>query len=294
MNLSLGIFYALAAGILWGIGPLLLKKGMTVSNVSAATLIEQYTAVLTVALLAALNGEVSIYALDAAAFWSFTAAGALGASFGKIFYYKAIDKIGASKSTSIKNSSPILTVVLAFVLLGEELTFAVLAGVALIVAGIFIISRVEAKGGAKLDRLSYFLYPLLAAACFGFNPIFKKIGIDASAAPTLGALITQSTALLVMLSAGRFLKIKPKWERIPTKSLVLFVSAGVTEAFGSLFTFYALIYAPTVVVSPVWRISPLVTFALARATLKGIEVVTLRDGLAAAFIVGGVFVLAHG
>jgi transporter family protein len=294
MNLSSGIFYALAAGILWGIGPLLLKKGMTVSNVSAATLIEQYTAVLTVALLAALNGEVSIYALDAAAFWSFTAAGALGASFGKIFYYKAIDKIGASKSTSIKNSSPILTVILAFVLLGEELTFAVLAGVALIVAGIFIISRVEAKGGAKLDRLSYFLYPLLAAACFGFNPIFKKIGIDASAAPTLGALITQSTALLVMLSAGRFLKIKPKWERIPTKSLVLFVSAGVTEAFGSLFTFYALIYAPTVVVSPVWRISPLVTFALARATLKGIEVVTLRDGLAAAFIVGGVFVLAQG
>jgi uncharacterized membrane protein len=51
MNLPLGIFFALTAGILWGIGPLLLKKGMTVSNVSTATLIEQYTAVLTVALL---------------------------------------------------------------------------------------------------------------------------------------------------------------------------------------------------------------------------------------------------
>jgi transporter family protein len=294
MNLSLGIFYALTAGILWGIGPLLLKKGMTVSNVSAATLIEQYAAVLTVALLAAFSGELSASGLNAAAFWSFTAAGAVGASFGKIFYYKAIDKIGASKSTSIKNSSPILTVLLAFVLLGEELTFPVVAGLALIVAGIFVISHVEAKDGARPDRVGYFLYPLLAALCFGFNPVFKKIGIDSSAAPTLGALITQSTALIVMLSAGRFLKIKPKWERVPARSLVLFVVAGVTEAVGSLFTFYALIHAPTVIVSPVWRISPLVTFALARATLKGIEVVTLRDGVAAAFIVGGVFVLAQG
>jgi transporter family protein len=294
MNLSLGILYALTAGILWGIGPLLLKKGMTVSNVSAATLIEQYMAVLTVAVFAALSGELSTHGLNAAAFWSFAAAGAVGASFGKIFYYKAIDKIGASKSTSIKNSSPVLTVILAVVLLGEELTIPVVAGVALIVIGIFVISHVEAKGGARPDRMGYFLYPLLAALCFGFNPIFKKIGIESSAAPTLGALITQSTALLVMLSAGRFLKIKPKWERVPTRSLVLFVVAGVTEALGSLFTFYALIHAPTVIVSPVWRISPLVTFALARATLKGIEVVTLRDGLAAAFIVGGVFVLARG
>ncbi|MFQ5851053.1 MAG: EamA family transporter, partial [Candidatus Binatia bacterium] len=94
--------------------------------------------------------------------------------------------------------------------------------------------------------------------------------------------------------AGRLLKIKPKWERIPTKSLIFFVVAGITEALGSLCTFYALIYAPAVLVSPIWRISPLVTFILARFTLRGIEVVTARDGLAAAFIVGGILVLGYG
>jgi hypothetical protein len=36
-----------------------------------------------------------------------------------------------------------------------------------------------------------------------------------------------------------------------------------------------------------------VTFALARFTLKGIEVVTVRDGVAAGFIVAGVFVLSQ-
>jgi len=68
----------------------------------------------------------------------------------------------------------------------------------------------------------------------------------------------------------------------------------VTEALGSMFTFFALGYGPAALLSPIWRISPLVTFALAHFTLKGIEVVSLRDGFAAALIVLGVFILSHG
>lgn len=293
-NLQTGVFYALVSGLLWGFGPLLLKQGMTLSNVSAATLIEQYVSVLVLLVIAAVHGELSYLDFASKSFWAFAAAGVVGASFGKIFYYKGIDKVGASKSTSVKNSSPLLTVVLAVLLLGEELSFAAAAGSVLIVTGILVLSRVEVKGEERPNRLSYFFYPLMAALCFGINPVFKKIGIEASSRPTLGAVITQTTALAVMLTAGRFLKIKPTWERIPTKSLLLFSLAGVTEALGSLFTFFALVYAPASLVSPIWRMSPLVTFILARFTLRGIEVVTLRDGVAASFIVGGIFVLSQG
>lgn len=293
-DLQTGVFYALVSGLLWGFGPLLLKQGMTLSNVSTATLIEQYVSVLVLLGIAAARGELFYLEFASKSFWAFAAAGAVGASFGKIFYYKGIDKVGASKSTSVKNSSPLLTVVLAVVLLGEDLSFAAAAGSFLIVAGIFVLTRVEVKGQEKPSRAKYFFYPLMAALCFGINPVFKKIGIEASSLPTLGAVITQTTALLVMLTAGRFLKIKPKWERIPTKSLLLFALAGVTEALGSLFTFFALVYAPASIVSPIWRMSPLATFILARFTLRGIEVVTLRDGVAAGFIVGGIFVLSQG
>lgn len=293
-NLQLGITYALLAGLLWGIGPLLLKRGMKDSSVSTATLIEQYVSVLTLVVLALFQGELIRPDLSATAFWSFFAAGAIGASFGKIFYYKGIDKVGASKSVSVKNSSPILTTILAATFLGEELTFLIVTGVVLIVLGIGVLTQPEAKSEAGPGRLTYFLYPLLAAICFGINPIFKKIGLVAASLPTLGTLITQVTALVFMLTLGRFLNIKPKWERVPSKSLLLFTLAGITEALGSLFTFYALVYAPAVLVSPIWRISPLVTFALVHFTLKGIEVVTLKDGLAASFIVGGIFVLSQG
>jgi uncharacterized membrane protein len=81
---------------------------------------------------------------------------------------------------------------------------------------------------------------------------------------------------------------------VPLRALLLCTLSGITEGLGSLCTFYALIYGPAAILSPMWRISPLVTFALAHFTLKGIEVVSLRDGVAASLIVAGVFVLSRG
>lgn len=293
-QIGTGVVYALTAGILWGIGPILLKKGMALSNVSTATLTMQVISVLTLSMVMGIRGGFAFSDLPFGAIWPFVAAGAVGASFGKIFYYKGIDTVGASKSVSIKNSSPILTTLLGVVILGERVTLPIAAGVVLIVTGIFLLSRVQGMVEGRPDRVAYFVYPLLAAFCFGINPILKKIGISAIGMPTFGAFITQITALIVMLTAGRLLKIKLKWERVPTRSLVFFVLAGVIEALGSLLTFHALVYAPAVLVSPIWRISPLATFLLARFTLRGIEVVTLRDGVAATVIVGGILVLSQG
>jgi drug/metabolite transporter, DME family len=290
--LQLGIAYALLAGLLWGVSPLLFKHGLASSNVSTGTLIEQSISVLALIIIAAAQTGPGHFAISTEAVLAFMAAGAVGASFGKIFYFKGIDKVGVSKATSLKNSSPLLTTFLAVVVLGEELTFLVVAGVVLIVGGILVLTRRDTGDEEQRSPLGYFSYPFLAAVCFGINPIFKKVGLDAGSLPALGAVITQATGLAVMLTAGRFLHIKPKWERVPGMSLLYFTLAGIVEAVGGLFTFYALVYAPAVLVSPIWRISPLITFILARFTLRGIEVVTLRDGVAASFIVGGIFVLS--
>ena len=48
---------------------------------------------------------------------------------------------------------------------------------------------------------------------------------------------------------------------------------------------------PASVVAPVWNTQPIISFFLARITLKGIEVVTFRDGIAAALVVIGVLVM---
>jgi transporter family protein len=292
-ELQAGVAYALLAGTLWGVSPLLLKRGLKYADVSTATIIEQGVSVVFLTVLAVASGEIVHLDLASKAFWAFFLAGAVGASFGKVFYYKGIDKAGASRATSIKNGSPLLTALLAVVFLGEEMNGFIAAGVCLIVLGIAVLSAAKGSGEPGSARLNHFLFPLIAAFCFGINPIFKKIGVDAANLPILGALVTQATALLVMLAFARVIALRPRWKRVPVKGLCLFSLSGLVEALGSLFTFIALVYGPAALLSPIWRISPLVTFALAHFTLRGIEVVTLRDGLAATLIVAGVFVLSQ-
>ena len=291
-ELQVGIAYALSAGILWGVGPLLLKRALKHTNVSTATLLEQNVSVFLLVGLATYSGEIREIDFTSRAFWAFFLAGAVGASFGKVFYYKGIDKVGASKATSVKNSSPFLTTILAVLFLGESVSWLLLAGVALIVFGVAVLtqSTADARG---VDRLQYFLYPIIAAFCFGVNPIFKKFGIDAAGLPILGTMITQVSALIFMLLFGRAIGLQIRWEPVPVKALILCTLSGITEGLGSLLTFFALAHGPAALLSPIWRISPLVTFALARFTLKGVEVVTVRDGIAAALIVAGVFVLSQ-
>jgi transporter family protein len=164
----------------------------------------------------------------------------------------------------------------------------------LIVLGIASLSGGKGSSEPGNTRLKYLLFPLIAAFCFGINPIFKKVGVDAASLPILGALITQVTALVFMLAFARLIALRPQWKRVALPGVFLFSLSGIAEALGSLSTFIALIYGPAALLSPIWRISPLITFALAHFTLRGIEVVTLRDGVAATLIVAGVFVLSQG
>ena len=48
-----GIFYALCAGLFWGTSPVLVKRGLAGADVSAATLYQQATILLTLTRLSA-------------------------------------------------------------------------------------------------------------------------------------------------------------------------------------------------------------------------------------------------
>ena len=53
-----GIIYALIAGLFWGTSPVLVKRGLAHSNVSAATLYQQATILLTLVCAALLEGDL--------------------------------------------------------------------------------------------------------------------------------------------------------------------------------------------------------------------------------------------
>jgi drug/metabolite transporter (DMT)-like permease len=289
-----GIVYALCAGLLWGTSPVLVKRGLVGADVSAATLYQQATILITLICAAVLEGEIFSGAIGLTAALIFSVTGIVGAYLGRTLFVKSVDQIGASRAQSLNNASPLVTVLLAAIFLGERLNLSVLIGVILIISGVFFVSRTELPANSKSPPPTLTITPLLATLCYGVVPVLKKFGTDSGGPPVLGALVMHTTGLALLLTLGNLLRIKRKWQKIPAPSLLCFVSAGFFYAIGSIFTLKALVHAPASVVAPIWSAQPIVSFFLARTTLKGIEEVRFKDGVAAALVVAGVLVLRLG
>ena len=289
-----GIVYALCAGIFWGTSPVLVKRGLAGADVSAATLYQQATILLTLLVAALLEGDLFAGKIPSVAVLIFAGTGVVGAYLGRTLFVRSVDQIGASRAQSLNNSSPLITVLLAAAVLGEHLSFAVMIGVMFIISGVFFVTQSEAVPGGKAGARRLTLAAVLATLCYGVVPVLKKFGTDHGGPPVLGALVMHATGLALLMTLGNLLKIERKWQKIPFSSLCCFVAAGFLYAIGSIFTLKALVYAPASVVAPIWSAQPIVSFFLAKTTLQGIEEVTFRDGAAAALVVVGVLVLRWG
>ena len=273
-----GILYAITAGLFCGTSPVLVKRGLVDSDVSAATLIQQAAILFTLIVFTLLEGSVSPGRVSTLAICVFIAIGTVGAYLGRTLFVKSVDQIGATRAQLVNNTSPLVTVLLAALLLGERLTVTVLLGVILIVSGIFFIPKAETQSDHVPTKRILTVTSILATICYGLVPVMKKVATDNGGSPMLGALIIHATGLLLLLTLGSLLKIELKWQKVPLPSFLCFAIAGVLQAIGSIFTLNALLFAPASVVAPIWNTQPIISFFLARVTLKGIEVVTFRMG----------------
>ncbi|MFW5943751.1 MAG: DMT family transporter [Bacteroidota bacterium] len=61
-----------------------------------------------------------------------------GSSFAFIFFTYSIKKLGVSKSNAFTNAIPVLTAIFAFFLLGESFTVIKMAGIGLVISGLFM------------------------------------------------------------------------------------------------------------------------------------------------------------
>ena len=292
--MEMGIVYALCAGVFWGTSPVLVKRGLADADVSAATLYQQATILLTLCLSALVEGDLFAGKIPGKAVLIFAGTGVVGAYIGRTLFVKSVDQIGASRAQSLNNSSPLITVLLAAAALGERLSLAVVIGVMFIISGVFFVTHSDGAAAESGRPRRITTAAVLATLCYGVVPVLKKFGTDHGGPPVLGALVMHATGLMLLMTLGNLLKIERKWQRIPMNSLACFVGAGFLYAIGSIFTLKALVHAPASVVAPIWSAQPIVSFFLAKATLKGIEEVTFKDGAAAALVVLGVLVLRLG
>ncbi|HHW23494.1 MAG TPA: EamA family transporter [Clostridiaceae bacterium] len=70
--------------------------------------------------------------------WTFLFLSGLATGLSWLFYYKAISLADVSKVAPIDKSSIVLTLILSFIILGEQFTLKTIAAAVLITAGVFV------------------------------------------------------------------------------------------------------------------------------------------------------------
>jgi len=131
---------ALMTALLWGMIPVLVRKGLLHANVSVAVLLGLLASTPLLFLVFSLHPRPVTQAVaPEAAVW-FAAVGIMGSCLGRVFNYLGVARLGAARATPLINISPLFTTILALVFLGEQVTFRVFGGVVSIVAGVAVLT----------------------------------------------------------------------------------------------------------------------------------------------------------
>jgi len=134
-----GVIFAILASFAWGLAPILFKLGLKaeVGNLFAL-MVHNFSAFLLASLLFFALGEPLKVGLRELVFISL--GGMLSGFLGLFFYFEAVRHGKVSIVAPIASTSPLWSVLFAYVLLGEGLNFQKLLGVLLIVLGITLLS----------------------------------------------------------------------------------------------------------------------------------------------------------
>lgn len=213
----------------------------------------------------------------------FVLAGLIGTVAGRLLRFVSIEKIGASISAALINLHPLVSTLLAILVLGERVTTPILAGTTVIVLGTILLSVGGQRVGFRPWQLAV---PILSAICFGIVAVLRKLGLG-EMGPVVGSAVNATTAFvaftaLVLASGHR------GWRACRGVSLACFVAAGITENAAVFLNVVALGMGTVSVVSPLYGTAPIFVLLLSFFFLRGVEALSARIIVGTLLIVGGV------
>lgn len=190
---------------------------------------------------------------------------ATGASW--LCYFKALQIGDVNKVTPIDKSSTILTMLMAFIFLGEEITF--IKGISMILIGIGTYLMIIKKENVTVENKSnaWLIYALGSAIFASLTSILGKVGIE-NIDSTLGTAI-RTIVVLIMAWIVVFVTKKQNTIRDIDKNSWIFLFLSGIATGGSWLCYYrALQMGPASVVVSIDKLSILVTIVFSYIVFK--------------------------
>ena len=278
------IIFAFGAALFAGLTSILAKCGIKNTDSNVATALRTIVVLIFSWIMVFISGSQStLTSINTKTLVFLILSGiATGASW--LCYFKALQIGDVNKVTPIDKSSTILTMIIAFILLGEEITL--IKAIAMVLIGIGTYLMITKKENVKVEKKNnaWLIYALGSAIFASLTSILGKIGIEGIDS-TLGTAI-RTIVVLIMAWIVVFVTKKQNTIRNIDKSSWIFLFLSGLATGGSWLCYYrALQTGPASVVVPIDKLSILVTIAFSYIVFK--EKLNKKSALGLLLIVMG-------
>ena len=211
---------------------------------------------------------------------------ATGASW--LCYFKALQLGDVNKVVPIDKSSTILTMILAFIFLGENITINMIIGMIGIGIGTYLMIQKKEESNKIIRGKSWIVYAVLSAVFASLTSILAKVGIE-NVESNLGTAI-RTIAVLIMAWVIVFVTQKQNdVKKIDKRSLIFIILSGIATGGSWLCYYKALQDGLASIVVPIDKLSILFTVLFAYIFLK--EKLSKKSVLGLILIVVGTLTL---
>ena len=283
------LVFAFGSALFAGITSILAKQGIKTTDSTVATAIRTIVVLVFSCLMVWVVGSAGqISAITPKTLLFLILSGlATGASW--LCYFKALQTGDINKVVPIDKSSTVLTILLAFILLQEEITLYSGIAVVLIALGtLMMLERRDLQPSADKNGKGWLLYAVGSAVFASLTSILGKVGI-ADIESNLGTAI-RTVVVLIMAWVMVFVAGKQKAvKHIAPKELAYICLSGLATGGSWLCYYKALQGGPASVVVPIDKLSILVTVAFSYLVFK--ETLSPKSAAGLAAIVIGTLVM---
>lgn len=261
------IIYAFIGATLAGVTAILSKIGVKDVNSTLATAIRTIVVLIMSFIIVLLVGSLRTISSINNKTLLFLILSGLSTGASWLCYFKALQMTNVNKVTPIDKSSTILTMILAFIFLKEEITLIKVVCIVLIAVGTYLMIEKKDLKIKTESKNGWLIWALLSALFASLTSILGKVGIEGIES-NLGTTIRTVVVLFASWLLVFITKKQSGIKNINKRSWLFLILSGIATG-GSWLCFYnALKLGPASIVVPIDKLSIVVTILFSYLILK--------------------------
>lgn len=218
----------------------------------------------------------------------FLLAGVFSTYLGRWLFFKSIEAAGPTRASSFQASSPIITAVLGWIVLGQNLSPLAMLGIALGVVGLATTSlgsRFRRKAPPpqtpSIDMRAFVLIGLGSSAAYAVSQILRASAIQTWNEPLAGVALGAAAGSMALVMVHRK-KLAPLRQRIAAEpgAAGAYAGVGCLQVLAQALAIAALAHIPASVAALVTMCTPLIVLPASFLLFKN------REGIGFSVILG--------